>query len=179
MTGGGVIEAVWTGEVFQPTSPYWVRRADKEYAKGEVLRIAHVPQRSASSHNHFFASVQSAWENLPPLMAERFNSPDALRKYCLIKSGFCTSDSITCPSHADALRVAAFVRPADEFALITVLKNVVTRYTAKSQSFQAMGKAEFASSKDRVLDVLAEMIGVTTNELKSAQPTERDYLQAG
>ena len=34
----GPINCYWTGEVFQPVSPYWARRADKEYGRGEVLR---------------------------------------------------------------------------------------------------------------------------------------------
>jgi hypothetical protein len=179
MTSGAPIEAAWDGEVFRPVSPYWVRRADKDFSKGEVLRLVNQQARSTNSHNHYFAAVASAWENLPPLVAERFNSPDALRKYALIKGGYCTSDSITCPSHADALRVAAFVRPTDEFALVTVTKNVVTRYIAKSQSYREMDKKTFAESKDRVLEIIAELIGVTSAELKAAQPTQRDYLAAG
>lgn len=168
MSSGAPIECFWTGEVFQPTGPYWVRRADKDYVKGEVYRMADQPERSINSHNHYFVSVQNAWENLPPLMAERFSSPDSLRKYALIKAGFCTSESIVCPSHADALRVEKFVQSADAFALVTVKKNVVTRYVAKSQSYKAMGKAEFAASKDKVLDVLAELIGVAKQELSDA-----------
>jgi len=179
MTGGAPIECFWNGEVFQPTGPYWVRRADKDYVKGEIYRLVDIPERSHKTHAHYFACVNKAWENLPPLMAERFSSPDALRYYCLIKAGFCTSESIVCPSHADALRVEAFVRSADAFSLITVKKTIVTRYVAKSQSYKAMGKAEFAASKEKVLDVLAELIGVTSNELKAAEPTQRDYLAAG
>jgi hypothetical protein len=179
MSAAAPIECFWNGEVFKPVSPYWVRRADKDYVKGEVYRLADQPVRSTNSHNHFFASVENAWHNLPPLMAERFNSPDALRKYALIKGGFCTSESITCPSHADALRVAAFVRPADEFALVTVSKAIVTRYTAKSQSYKAMGKEEFKASKDKVLDIIAELLGVSGNELRAAEPSQREYLGTG
>lgn len=173
------IECAWDGEVFRPTGPYWVRRADKEYAKGEVLWLVNEEERSHKSHAHYFAAISNAWSNLPPLVAERFNSPDALRKYALIKGGYCTSDSITCPSHADALRVAAFVRPADEFALVTVSKNIVTRYVAKTQSYRGMDKKTFAESKDRVLDIIAELIGVTRGELKASEPTQRDYMAAG
>lgn len=165
---GSPIEALWDGKVFRPTSSYMVRRADKQFAKGEILRLVDHGDRSTATHNHYFASVQNAFDNLPPLMAERFSSPDALRKYALIKAGFCTSDSIGCPSHADALRVAAFVRSADEFALVIVSKSMVTRYVAKSQSFKSMGKKEFADSKEAVLRVLSEMIGVAKQELSDA-----------
>lgn len=178
MTDRGPIETIWDGEVFRPTSPYWVRRADREYARGEVIRVVELPERSSAAHNFYFAAVQNAFDSLPPLMAERFSSPDALRKYCLIKSGHCYSDSIVCPSHADAMRVAAFVRGADEFALVDVKKNLVMRFTPKSQSFKAMGKEEFAKSKDDVLRVLSELLGVTAGELKAstATPTALEYL---
>lgn len=165
MSSESPVELVWTGEVFRPTAPYWVRRADKQFARGEVLSMAHRAQRSSKSHNHLFAAVEDTWRMLPPLMAERFNSPESLRKYALIKSGHCFSDSITCPSHADALRVAAFVRGNDEFAIVTVQKNVVTRYTAKSMSHTAMSKEEFRKAKDDVMDVLSKLLGVAKQEL--------------
>ncbi len=164
----GPINCYWTGEVFAPVSPYWARRADKEYGRGEVLRMIDQPERSTNSHNHYFAAIQSAWESLPPLLAERFNSADALRKYALIKGGHCHSDSITCPSHADALRVAAFVRGTDEFALVIVKKGLVTRYTPKSQSYRSMSKAEFQQSKDDVLRVISELLGTSQTELTDA-----------
>lgn len=168
MSGGAPIESIWDGEVFRPVSPYWARRADKQFARGEVLRLIDNPERSTNSHNHLFAAVEEAFKNLPPLMAERFSSPEALRKYALVKSGHCYSESVTCPSHADALRVAAFVRGDDEFAVITVKKNVVTRFRPKSQSRRAMSKEEFQKSKDDVLRVVSEMLGVAKQELSDA-----------
>lgn len=179
MSGNAPIEAFWTGEVFQPCSPYWARRADRVFTRGEVLRLVDEPQRSNAAHNHYFASIQNAFDSLPPLVAERFNSPDALRKYALIKGGFCDSDSVTCPSHADALRVAAFIRPMDEFALVTVKKNVVTRFVPKSQSFRSMGKEEFQASKTSVLEIIADLIGVSAAELQASAPTAADYMGAG
>ena len=159
------IHCYWDGEVFRPDSPYKVRCADKQFARGEVLRLVDEPEHSTRSRQHMFAAVEEAWKNLPPLLAERFSSPDALRKYALIKSGHCYSDSVICPSHADAMRVSAWGRQIDEFTLVTVNKNVVTRYTAKSQSKQAMSKEEFQTSKDDVLRVVSELIGVAKQEL--------------
>lgn len=162
------IHAFWDGEVFRPESPYWQRRADKRFAKGEVLRLTHNPERSTSSHQHLFAAIDEAFANLPPLLAERFTSPEALRKYCLIKAGHCFSESITCPSHADALRVCRFVQGADAFALVTVNKSVVTRFWAKSIAYRALDKKDFQTVKDNVLRVLSEMIGVAKQELSDA-----------
>lgn len=165
MSRGAPIEAIWDGEIFRPINPYWVRRADKEFIKGEVLRLVNQPERSTKSHNHLFAAVEDTWRNLPPLMAERFNSPEALRKYALVKAGHCFSESIACPSHDDALRVASFVRGNDEFAVVTVQKNMVTRYTPKSMAHSAMSSDEFKKVKDDVLRVLSELIGVAKQEL--------------
>ena len=67
---------------------------------------------------------------------------------------------------AEAQRIASFVRPLDEFAVVTVREATVAVYTAKSQSARAMGRATFQKSKTDVLDALSEMIGVTTPQLQ-------------
>lgn len=168
MTERAPIPCMFDGEAFKPVSPYWIRRAAKDYGQGEVVRMIEQPERSGASHNHFFVSVENAWQSLPPLLAERWPSAEHLRKYCLIKAGYCYSDSIVCPSKADAMRMAAFARAGDEFALVDVTRNVVTRYRAKSQSYRAMGKAEFQASKDAVLDVIAGILDVSKTELAGA-----------
>lgn len=159
------IEAIWTGEAFQPTSAYWARRADKQFARGEILRIVHEPERSHSTHAHYFASITEAWRNLPPLMAERFPSPDHLRKWALIKAGYCNTHSMPCSSPTEARRLAAFIRPMDEFSVVSVEKSMVTMFTAMSQSYKAMDKKTFAESKEKVLDIVAAEIGVAKQEL--------------
>ena len=40
--------------------------------------------------------------------------------------------------------------------------------TAQSQSFRAMGKQRFQESKQAVLDILAELIGVEAKQLEDA-----------
>jgi hypothetical protein len=165
MSSSAPIECAWDGEVLRPVSPYWGRRADKQWAKGEVLRIVDQPERSHGSHAHFFAMVQETWRNLPPLLAERFHSPDHLRRYALIRAGFCDAQVIACGSKAVAAQVAAAARKLDEFSLAEVKGSVVHIFTPHSQSYQAMDRARFKESKERVLDVLAEMIGVARQEL--------------
>lgn len=168
MSEGRPIESCWDGEAFRPVSPYMARVADRQFARGEVLHLIDQGERSSRSHQHFFASVHEAWANLPPLMAERFPSSDHLRRYALIKAGFCNSHSLPCGSPAAARRAASFVRPLDEFSLVTVEGSVLHVFTAKSQSYKAMGKADFQRSKDEVLRVIAEMIGVAKQELSDA-----------
>lgn len=166
---------VWndTDACFRPAGTGWLARARKHYANGESYELVEHHKRSTATHNHFFSCVHESWQNLPAEMATQFPTEDHLRKWALIKAGFYHSDAITCASKAEAQRVAAFIRPTDEFALITVMGSTVTRYRAQSQSLKAMGKATFAASKDAVLDILAGMVGVpvatlATNAGKSA-----------
>lgn len=153
----------WTDEgVMRPKVP---RLADKHFVVGlEYMLVPH-EERSMRSHRFYFASVNEAWKNLPEDMAERYPTADHLRKWALIKAGYRDERSIVAASKAEALRLAAFVRPMDEYAVVVVREAVVMVYTAKSQSTRAMGKKTFMESKDRVLDVLATMIGTTRDAL--------------
>ena len=165
MSERGPIECCWDGDVFRPTTAYWARRAAREYAAGEIVRMADQPERSSASHQHYFASVTEAWRNLPPLMAERYPTADHLRRYALIKAGYCNSQSMPCGTPEAARRFAAFIKPLDGFAVVTVQGSVVSVFTAKSQSYKAMSKKEFHESKDAVLGIVADMIEVSKREL--------------
>jgi len=176
-SSGGPIDAIWDGEVFKPATPYMARRADKQFGRGEVLHLEHVEERSTRSHAHFFARVHEVWANLPPLQAERFKSPEHLRRWALIKAGYCDSQSMPCGTASAAKKFAAFIRPLDEFSVITVNGSVVNVFRAKSQSYRTMSKKEFQESKDKVLEIIADLIGVTGDELKA--PSAAEYLAAG
>ena len=141
------------------------RQADQLFVIGETYRLAPVEDRSAASHRHYFAAINEAWQNLPEGMADEYPTPEHLRKAALIRAGYRDERSIVCANRAEALRVAAFIKPMDEYALVATSETVVRVYTAQSQSVRAMGKAEFQKSKDAVLDALAAMIGVTTRDL--------------
>lgn len=156
----------WEGDCFVPLHP---RRADKQYVVGQVYNLVPVEERSAASHNQFFASISEAFNNLPEDQAERFKSAEHLRKWALIQAGFRDERSVVCSSHAEALRLAAFIEPMDDYAVVTVAGAAVRVYTARSQSFRAMPKGEFQRSKDAVLDVLAKLLGVTVDDLKKAE----------
>lgn len=158
----------WDGEVMRPSGSVWARRADKLFTVGERYMIGADQERSANSHRHYLSAVREAWENLPESLAERFPSESHLRKYALIKTGFHDERSIVCASKAEAQRVAAFIRPMDDYALVTVSEAVVRVYTARSQSMKAMGKDDFQKSKQAVLDLVSDMIGVTRTQLEKA-----------
>jgi len=153
----------WDGEAMIPRRP---RLADKHYVVGESYRLAPVEERSMRSHRYYFASLNEAWKNLPEALAERFPTSEHLRKYALIKAGHYDQRSVVAASKAEAQRVAAFIRPMDEYAIVGVSDATVTAYTAKSQSMRAMGKQTFRESADAVLEIVSAMIGTSRETLQ-------------
>ena len=156
----------WTGENMSPKLP---KLADKFYVVGEVYRLAPHEERSAVSHRHYFASINEAHNNLPEDIADKLPTPEHLRKFALVKAGYRDERAIVCPTKGEAMRVAAFVRPLDDFAVVETDGLVVTVYTAKSQSMRAMGKKTFQESKDAVLRIIAELIGADPTTLKQSR----------
>lgn len=151
----------YDGEAMVPVHP---RLADKHFVVGEKYALAPCEVRSAASHKHYFGSLNEAHDNLPEEAAQQFPTTDHLRKYCLIRAGYRDERSIACSSKAEAQRIAAFVKPMDDFAIVTVTEGLVTVYTAKSQSMRAMGKKVFQESKDKVLDLAWGLCGVDARE---------------
>lgn len=152
----------WDGDAMVPLN---AKRADAFYTVGERYIMAPVSQRSDATHKHEFAWLREAWMSLPDDLAERFPTAEHLRKWALIRAGYSDSHTITCASKAEAIRVAAFIRPIDEFAVVTTNGATVTRFTAKSQSRRAMGAKEFQDSKTKIMEVVARMLGVEPGEL--------------
>lgn len=156
----------WTGEAFEPL-PRFRPQADRELVVGQVYMLDERQERSPATHNHEFAWLAEAWQNLPEHLGERFATAEHLRKFALIKAGYHDSQTFVASSKAEALRLAAFLRPIDEFSVVTVSGATVTRFIAKSQSRRAMDKATFQDSKQKVLEIVAEMIGVSPDALSS------------
>jgi hypothetical protein len=152
----------WTGATMVPLQP---QRAESFFDVGERYVLVQHQERSQSSHNHEFGWLREAWVNLPDNLAERFPSEEHLRKWALIRAGYSDSQTITCNSKAEAQRVAAFIRPIDEFSVVIVAGPTVTRYTAKSQSRRAMGGADFQRSKTLIMEVIAKLLGVDPENL--------------
>lgn len=163
-----LFQMVWRDGAFVPQG----RTAlfcDQEFGEGEVVTFERHEQRSMQSHNHYFACIAEAWNNLPEA-DNRFPNPDALRKWALIKNGYCTEASVVCDSPEQARAIAAFMGYT-EGVVIVVRDNIVKRYVAKSQAMTgpgAMNKREFQQSKDVVLDTIAELIRVKRSRLEKA-----------
>lgn len=124
--------------------------------------------RSAKSHDHFFACVNEAWKSLPENMADDFPSPEHLRKWALIKAGFCSETRIVCANNAEAMTLAAKAKAMDKFSLVAIDGKLVTIWTADSQRKDAMGRQAFQEAKDRALDEISKLIGTNAATLRSA-----------
>lgn len=156
----------WTGDAMEPMKRFQ-KACDAEFVIGEVYRLEEVKERSRRSHSHYFASVHNGWMNLSEDEAERFPTAEHLRKHCLIHCGYRNERTLVASTKAEALRIAAFMRPANEYAIIVVRECTVVELTAKSQSQKAMGAKEFQESKTAVLDMIASIIGTDAATLKN------------
>lgn len=161
------IPAVWreAEEVFRPLAAF-TRVAKQHFGDGEIVNLEVREDRSSLSHRHYFAAINEVWQNLPDALVEEFPTSEHLRKRALIKAGYRDERTVLCTSKAMAARVAAFVRPMDEYALVSVSGSAVVVLTAKSQSMRAMGKETFQASKDAVLGILADLIETDPEALR-------------
>jgi CRISPR/Cas system Type II protein with McrA/HNH and RuvC-like nuclease domain len=160
----------WDGDVMVPLLRF-KRLCDKEFTVHEQYPLVVQEERSRVSHAHYFASVNEAWANLPEAVAEQFPTSEHLRKYALIKAGYADERSIVCSTKAEAQRVAAFIKPMDAYAVVVVKEAVVKVFTAKSQSVKSMGRDEFQDSKQKVLNILADLVGVRIEALQANSGT--------
>lgn len=157
----------WTGDGMEPLRAF-AKEADQRYVIGQTYALDEIQERSSASHAHYFAEINSAWHSLPEALTEQFSTAEKLRKWALIKAGYRDERTVICGSKAEAERVAAFIRPMDEYAVVSVSGTAVVVLTPKSQSMRAMGKEAFQASKDAVLEILAGLIGVEPAALEHA-----------
>lgn len=154
---------------FKTVNKYHARAADKALVIGEVLTWQQVQYRSEKSHAHFFSLVHEAWLNLPEQYAMEFPNETSLRKFALIKTGYCKIHKMVMDNNAEAIKQAAFMQSLEEYSICEIIGNVVTVWTAESQKYRAMGKKTFQKSKDDVLTFLSQFIGTDVATLKQAQ----------
>lgn len=159
------IDMVWRDGALHPATLFYARKAAEQWGDGEVLSVTAREDRSSKSHRHYFACIKAAWENLPPPHDARFKSPEALRKHVLIRAGHCTTREIVCNSARDAATFASYLQEMDEYSLVIVNGAILTHYKAKSQAGDYQDKKEFQKSKQDVLEILAEMLGISVRTL--------------
>ena len=147
-----LLMCIWTDDgAFQPIVNQR-KRADETFVVGQQYEIEaeEFKPHSDKSRGHYFARIKEIWMNLP----ERYDfaSPEHLRKYLLITTGFHDRMIFTAETPDQAERLAVFSEVLDEFAVTTVSDCVVTVYRARSQKKSEMGAKEFQASKQAVLD---------------------------
>jgi hypothetical protein len=135
---------------------------------GEVHGWQMAEHRSKSSHDHFFACVNTAWKSLPEDMADDFPSPEHLRKWSLIKAGFCSETRVVCANNSEAMTLATKAKQMDRFSLVAIDGKTVTIWTADSQRRDAMGRQAFQEAKERSLHIISQLIGTDAATLKEA-----------
>jgi len=157
----------WTDDGHMVPLPFFRKRCDEIFVVGEHYRLDSRVERSVNSHRHYFAAIAEVHRNLPDELAERWPTPEHIRKYELIRCGYRDERSMVCSSKAEALRVMLFIRENDDFGydIITIHERTVIHYKAKSQSVAAQGAKEFQESKTKVLDFLASLIGTDARTL--------------
>ena len=157
-------------------APRFRRVAREQYRDGEAYPLEVREHRSSRSHAFMFASISDAWDHLSEANKEIIKTPEHLRKWSLINSGWYTETLIDAgenePGRQRAMKMAAFSRKLDDYAEIKVIKHDGVWFLrireAKSQSRASMGKEDFEKSKRDVLDVLAGTIDVTRKQLEDA-----------
>jgi hypothetical protein len=155
-----LIECTFTGEAFIPRTPFMLRRAAERFGAGEIVYLNAEEERSMLSHRHYFATLNDLWANLPERFATEpwAQSPEHFRKWLLIRAGYSTAQTYACQSRAEAMRLAAAIRPLAEFNVVAVRDAAVIRFEAQSQSVKAMGKKAFQESKDAVLGAAEALV---------------------
>lgn len=159
----------WEGGVMRPL-PRHAHAAAQQFDEGNVYDLEPSSERSKVTHDHYFACIATAFENLPELYKDRFADPEDLRKWCLIKRNYRNEKIIVASSKRQASEIASLSSWLDEFAVVHVRGKIVAVYTAKTQRMKrnspnGMDKQEFQASKQAVLEECAFMIGVTVEEL--------------
>lgn len=161
----------WDGGSLAPASRLWAGVCDKNLVVGERYWIIEDKERSTKSHDHFFALIAKAWANLPERYDHQFPGRDGaelLRKYALIKAGYHHMKTVVFQTHEEAARAAALVEnhaDPERYTIADVNGCVVSIFWAESQRRMVMGADRFQQSKQAVLEIVAEMAGVTVEEL--------------
>jgi len=156
----------WDGEAMRPLRP-----GSAKFEAGEIYYLEEASERSLISHQHQFAWLKTAWENLPEKYSKAYPSPSHLRKRALIEAGYFTERIIDAGSKPAALRVAAYVRGEDAFAHVVARGAYVFVRKARSQAMRGpnrMTRAEFQDSKTKIMQLVADLIGVRPEELEKA-----------
>jgi hypothetical protein len=142
----------WDGEAFRPATKRQEALCNKHFVVGQVHHLEERHETSSPSRAHFFATMRDIWASLPEYLEEQFPTPEHLRKHGLLKAGFYTTTVHATGSPDEAKRLAAAIRPFDDYHVVWVKDATVTVFTAQSMSAKAMDKKTFQEAKTKVLE---------------------------
>lgn len=149
----------------EPLGTHAFAAASAQFKEGQRAVLIEHKERSGKSHRHWFITVKEAHDNLPDQWAKQFPTVEKLRKYVLIRVGWCTHTAYACDTERDAITLMRALKSIDDYAVVKREGSVVNYFVAKSQSESNMDKEEFEVVKDRSLDLLAQMLGVSKGDL--------------
>lgn len=155
---------VWDGDVMTPL-PRFKRLCDQLFAVHEEYPLIVLENRSLASHNHYFASIAEAFENLSEEHAARFPSAEHMRATALVEEGLCTEQDYILDTPKEAKSFAIALRKKEPYNIIKISGNVVKEFVPLSQSTGAMKKAAFEDSKAKVLARVASWARTTPAQL--------------
>lgn len=160
---------VWDGARMVPLDRFR-NLAARQYRAGCEYVLVQWRGRSKESHNHYFACIKTAWENLPESVAASFPSPEYLRKWCLVKEGYADHTQVVVDDADQAAKLVMLARNLDPYAVIRVRENIVDIWRAQSQDHASMGHDAFQESKDKILGRVANMCGLSVKDLTKHTP---------
>lgn len=152
----------WTGAEMEPLRP---RAASTIYETNQIywFQEAKSLEPSGRSWRHLWAVLQSAWASLPEDLREAYPDADVLRQKALIERGHFDEIAIEVGDAATAGRLATSLKRMNCWSHVRIQGGHVFQRTAKSM--KAMEADEFNIAKQDVFEVVADLIGVTVDEL--------------
>ena len=135
------------------------RLARSQYTVGEQYNMRAEHNRSAASHNSYFAEVDAQWRKLVfGSLGSKFPDSNALRAHALIRCNYCYKRWEDASTPAAAQRMAEFMQEFMPLAEVSADGQRVWVKTAMSQSRAEMGEKVFKASKKATLDYIARLV---------------------
>ncbi len=159
------IRMMWKDGVFVPSN-HQLAYCEREFGNGEIVTFERNEERSEASHDHFFAWLSEAWLQLPENLMSEYPTVESLRAKALIRTGFFHETDTVCENKREAAIIAGYIKRTKPYTIVEVRGNVIKEFSAKSQSRRSMRKAEFQDSKEKILQFVSNLIGVSPDKLR-------------
>lgn len=171
------IRCRWDGERFTP-EPQDARRARGFFIAGNAYVLDADDPISHKERSFYHAQIKDAWDNLNDITKASLGSADNLRKWALIKSGWRVENQVFGPDRAWAIWTEHFHKKrSGEYTTVitTAPENESDLWSVKILQARTqkvgnpeegyMTREEWKQSKDDVLFVVSQMIGVSKGTL--------------